>query len=116
MSVLATFLKAVESKDEASLSEVIHEDYKFIPHVNDQVYSKSDMLSVCMSDSFTRHNGRIVYENDEIAVDHAVVSFANGSTSEAVLSVHTIQDGKITSTETGATPIVEDYNVVGTGA
>ena len=116
MSVLARFLQAVESKDEASLSEVIHDDYKFTPHVNDQVFSKGDMLSVCMSDSFTRNNGRIIYENDEIAVDHAYVSFANGSTPEAVLSVHTIQDGKITSTETGATPIVEDYNVVGTDA
>ena len=116
MSVLARFLQAVESKDETSLNEVIHEDYKFIPHVNNQVFTKNDMLAVCMSGSFTRNNGRIIYENDDIAVDHALVSFASGSTSEAVLSVHTIQDGKIISTETGATPIVDDYNVVGTDA
>ncbi len=116
MTVLARFLQAVESKDEATLNELIHDDYKFIPHVNDQVFTKGDMLAVCMSDSFTRHNGRIVYENDEIAVDHAQVSFASGSTSEAVLSVHTIQDGKIMSTETGATPIEEDYTVIGTDA
>lgn len=114
MSVLARFLQAVESKDEASLNEVIHDDYKFTPHVNDQVFTKSDMLAVCMSGSFTRNNGRIIYENDDIAVDHALVSFASGSTSEAVLSVHTIQDGKIMSTETGATPIEEDYTVIGT--
>ncbi len=113
MAVLARFLQAVESKDEATLNEVIHEDYKFIPHVNKQTFSKSDMVSICLSDSFTRNNGRIIYENDEIGVDHAFVSFANGSTPEAVMSVHTIQDGKIISTETGATPIMDEYSVVG---
>ena len=113
MSVLATFLEAVESKDENTLDEIIHDDYKFIPHVNNKTFSKSDMVSICMSDSFTRNQGRIIYENDEIGIDHAFVSFANGSTPEAVMSVHTIQDGKIVSTETGATPIMDDYSVVG---
>ena len=88
-------------------------DYKFTPHVNKQSFSKSDMVSICLSDSFTRNESRIVYENDEIAIDHAFVTFANGSTPEAVISVHRISEGKIMSTETGATPLDEGYSLVG---
>jgi len=40
------------------------------------------------------------------------VHFANGSTSEAVLSFHRLKDGKILSTETGATPLSDDYQLI----
>ena len=43
----------------------------------------------------------------EIGVEHTFVTFANGTTPEAVLSVHRIVDGKIISTETGATALHE---------
>ena len=113
MSVIERFLHAVENKDETTLNELVHDDYKFIPHIKGVTFGKSDMVSICMSDSFSRVQSRIVYENDEIGIDHAFVSFANGSTSEAVLSVHHISEGKIISTETGATPITDGYALVG---
>ena len=47
-------------------------------------------------------NSRIIYENDEIGVGHAFVTFKDGSR-QAVLVVYTIKDGKITRSETGAT-------------
>ena len=45
--------------------------------------------------------------------DSFVVHFANGSTSEAVLSFMRFKDGKIVSMETGATPLSDDYKLVG---
>ena len=45
---------------------------------------------------------RCIYENDEVLVEHSVMDFPDG-TREAVLAVHTIRDGRITRTETGAT-------------
>ena len=42
------------------------------------------------------------YENDDILVVHNVISFPDGS-KEAVLACHVKKDGKIISSETGAT-------------
>ena len=44
-----------------------------------------------------------VYENDDIGIEHAFVTFKDGNT--AVMSVFKYQDGKIISLETGATNI-----------
>ena len=47
---------------------------------------------------------RCLYENEEIMVEHSIMKFADG-TSEAVLVVNHIKDGKIIRVETGATPV-----------
>jgi hypothetical protein len=47
---------------------------------------------------------RCLYENDDIMIEHQFMKFADG-TSEAVLVVNYIKDGKIIRVETGATPI-----------
>ena len=47
---------------------------------------------------------KCIYENDDILVDHNVLSFPDGS-KEAVLACHMKKDGKIISSETGATPL-----------
>ena len=44
---------------------------------------------------------------------HSIAHFANGSASEAVLSFARFKDGKIVRMETGATPLSEDYTLVG---
>ena len=46
----------------------------------------------------------IKFQNDDILVDHSVLSFPDGS-KEAVLACHMKKEGKIISTETGATPL-----------
>ena len=107
MSVIKRFIDAVENKDEATIKELVCDDYKFFIHIDNKVLFKSDLIGWCMSDSFTRSRSRIIYENDEIGVEHTFVTFANGTTPEAVLSVHRIVDGKIISTETGATALHE---------
>ncbi|MEJ6529967.1 MAG: hypothetical protein QNL81_00135 [Euryarchaeota archaeon] len=54
-----------------------------------------------------------MFENDEVGVAHSIVHFANDSDSEAVMSFMRFKDGQIISMETGATPLSEDYVLVG---
>ncbi|EET47017.1 hypothetical protein TR2A62_0883 [Thalassobium sp. R2A62] len=56
------------------------------------------------SDALQFHDQRCLYENDEIMVEHSVMKFPDG-TSEAVMVVNHIKDGKIIRVETGATPL-----------
>ena len=49
-------------------------------------------------------SSRCIYENQDILVQHDLISFPDG-TKEAVMVVMHLKDGKIIKTETGATPI-----------
>ena len=54
------------------------------------------------NDKFVQESSRLVYENDEILVDHSFMSYPDNSR-EAVMLVAAIKDGKIIKMETGAT-------------
>ena len=56
------------------------------------------------SDQLKMISAKCFYENDEVLVVHNIMSFPDGS-KEAVLACHTKKDGKIISSETGATPL-----------
>ena len=64
--------------------------------------SKKDVIAWAMSDDINREKVRIIYENDEIGIEHSFVTFKDGNT-QAVMAVFKFQDGKIISLETGAT-------------
>ena len=102
MSILEKYHKVFEEKDEAGMNEIIHDDFKFTMHASGNVLSKSDVISWAMSDDINEEKSRIVYENDEIGVHHAFVTFKDGNT-QAVMAVYKYKDGKIFSLETGAT-------------
>ena len=104
MSILAKYNAAMEAKDEAAMNEILHDDYKFTMHASGNVLGKSDVIKWAMSGDIKRDKIRILFENDEIGVEHAFVSFNDGNT-EAVMAVFKFQDGKIISLETGATKI-----------
>ena len=104
MSMLEKINKALEQKDEASLQDILHDDYKFTMHSSGNVLSKDDVIKWAMSGDINREKVRIIYENDEIGVEHAFVTFKDGNT-QAVMAVYKYQDGKIISLETGATNI-----------
>ena len=95
---------ALAQKDEALLKDILHDDYKFIMHASGNVLSKDDVIKWAMSDDINREKVRIIYENDEIGVEHSFVTFEDGNT-QAVMGVYKYQDGKIISFETGATNI-----------
>ena len=104
MSILEKYNKAIEQKDEASLKDILHDDYKFTMHASGNVLSKDDVTKWAMSDDISKEKVRIIYENDEIGVEHSFVTFKDGNT-QAVMGVYKYQDGKIISFETGATNI-----------
>ena len=102
MSILEKYAKAFLEKDEAGMNDILHDDFKFTMHSSGNVLSKSDVISWAMSDDINEDKSRIVYENDEIGIHHAFVTFKDGNT-QAVMAVYKFKDGKIFSLETGAT-------------
>ena len=80
MSLLAKYNKALETKDEAVMKEVMHDDYKFLMHASGKTLSKSDVIKWGMSGDINRDRVRIIYENDEIGVEHSFVTFKDGNT------------------------------------
>ena len=104
MSILEKYNKAMESKDEAAMNKILHDDYNFVMHKSGNVLKKADVIKWAMSGDIKRDKTRIIYENDEIGIEHAFVSFEDGNV-EAVMAVFKYKDGKIISLETGATPM-----------
>ena len=66
--------------------------------------TKSDVIKWAMSGDINQDKVRIVYENDEVGIHHAFVTFNDGNV-EAVMAVYKYDNGKIVSLETGATPM-----------
>ena len=104
MSILKKYNDAFMNKDETVMNEVLHDDYKFTMHASGNVLSKQDVIKWALSDDINRDKVRIVYENDEIGVEHSFVTFSDGNT-QAVMAVFMFKDGQIISLETGATNI-----------
>ena len=102
MSILEKYMKVFEEKNEVGMNKIIHDDFKFTMHSSGNVLSKKDVIAWAMSDDITDDKSRIVYENDEIGVHHAFVTFKDGNT-QAVMAVYKYKEGKIFSLETGAT-------------
>ena len=102
MSILTRYSEAFINKDEAAMNDILHDDYKFTMHASGNVLSKQDVISWAMSDDINREKVRIIYENDEIGIEHSFATFSDGNT-QAVMAVFTFKDGKIFSLETGAT-------------
>lgn len=102
MSILAQYNKALKEKDEAAMNEVLHDDYKFTMHSSGKVLSKSDVIAWAMSDDINRDKVRVIYENDEIGIEHSFVTFKDGNI-QAVMAVLKYKDGKVIEFETGAT-------------
>jgi len=113
MSIIDAYNEAWLSGNLEALSEIIHDDFQFNPHVGGVVMGKSDVMAFAGMGAVTSENQRTLFENGEVGVAHSIAHFANGSTSEAVLSFLRFKDGKIISMETGATPLSDDYKLVG---
>ena len=102
MSILTKYSEAFMNKDEAAMNDILHDDYKFTMHASGNVLSKQDVISWAMSDDINRQKVRIIYENEEIGIEHSFVTF-NDDNTQAVMAVFKFKDGKILSLETGAT-------------
>tara|TARA_B100000959_G_scaffold259696_1_gene295496 strand:- start:142 stop:465 length:324 start_codon:yes stop_codon:yes gene_type:complete len=105
MTLLEKWAEAIEFLDENGMNECLHDDYKFTLHSAGKVLSKSDVIEWAMSGDISRDRVRILYENDEVGVEHAFVTFLDGNT-QAVLAFLTFKDGKIYTAETGASNLI----------
>ena len=106
MSLLAKMDAAIAAKDETTMNEIIHDDYKFTMHASGNVIGKADTIKWAMSGDINKDKVRILFENDEIGVEHSFVTFNDGN-KEAVMAVYKYKDGKVVSLETGATKITK---------
>lgn len=108
MSLYEKIKSAQDSKDIDMYLSCLHKDFVFVRHQSGTEVSKADwtptVTQMMQSDALQFHDQRCLYENDEIMVEHSVMKFPDG-TSEAVMVVNHIKDGKIIRVETGATPI-----------
>ena len=104
MSILKRYTDAIDKKDEATMNELLHDDFKFTMHTSGNVLTKGDVIKWAMSGDINQDKVRIVYENDEVGIHHAFVTFNDGNV-EAVMAVYKYDNGKIISLETGATPM-----------
>ena len=104
MSILQSYSDAIKNKDEATMNELLHDDFKFTMHKSGNTLGKSDVIKWAMSGDINQDKVRIVYENDEVGVHHSFVTFDDGNV-EAVMAVYKYDNGKIISLETGATPM-----------
>ena len=75
--------------------------------------TKSDITAFAGMGAVRSEARRVLFENDEVGVTHSIAHFANGSTSEAVLAFFRFKEGKIIHVETGATPLSDDYKLIG---
>ena len=104
MSILKRYTDAIDKKDEATMNELLHDDFKFTMHKSGNSLGKADVIKWAMSGDINQDKSRVVYENEDVGIHHSVVTFNDGNV-EAVMAVYRYKDGKIVSLETGATPM-----------
>jgi ketosteroid isomerase-like protein len=108
MSIFQKTSDALEKRDAQTLIDLYDDNFEFVRHQTGTSMSKSDMAAMIpdmmKNDVFDQATHRLIYENDEIMVEHYVMNFPDG-TKEAVMGVNTIRNGKIVRLETGATPL-----------
>jgi hypothetical protein len=94
MSLLAKMDAAMAAKDEnATMNEIFHDDYKFTMHASGNVLGKADVIKWAMSGDINKDKVRVLFENDEIGVEHSFVTFNDGN-KEAVMAVYKYKDGR----------------------
>ena len=77
------------------MNDLLHDDYEFTLHSAGKILSKQDVIDWVASDDIVTSNNRILYENDEIGVNHAVVTFKSDGNVQGVLAFLRYKDGKI---------------------
>jgi hypothetical protein len=104
MSIIEKITKAVNEGDQNVAKEMIHDDYKFLMHSSGKSLTKEDVVKWVGMKDVKKEKVRVLFENDEVGFEHAVVSYSDGN-KEAVMSYYKYKDGKVVYQETGATKI-----------
>ena len=106
MSILKKFNKAIADCDVNLANEIIHDDFKFLLHSSGKTLGKKEVIEWLKTGDVKRSNVRILFENDEVGIEHSFVTFNDGN-KEAVMSFFKFKSGKIINQETGATKLTK---------
>ncbi|OUS04253.1 hypothetical protein A9Q96_14975 [Rhodobacterales bacterium 52_120_T64] len=108
MSVFEKVHSAIASGDSKKFTDLFDDDFEFVRHQTGTSMNKAEMSAMIpemiSNGVFKSESHRLLYENDDILVEHYIMSFPDG-TSEAVIGVNSLRDGKIVRLETGATSL-----------
>ena len=103
MAIIQKMQDAWDSQDKETVDKLIHPNFIAWSHAGNKGITREEWMSWMSPDCPKAENFRVIYENDEIAVTHDIMSFDNGK--EAVLCAWSIKNGQIIRVETGATPM-----------
>ena len=99
---------AFQAGDVDTVASFYHAAFEMKMHSNGAVITKEQWkegaASIFKNSNFKREAARCIYENDDILVSHAIVTFPNGS-KDAVMWFAKKKDGLIHRVETGSTPL-----------
>ncbi len=104
MSIIEKMIKIVNEGDTVGAEQLIHDDYKFLMHSSGKTLSKKDVVGWVGMKDVKKSDVRILFENDEVGFEHAIVNFNDGN-KEAVMTYYKFKDGKVAYQETGATKL-----------
>ena len=104
MSIIEKMTKIVNEGDTAGAEQLIHDDFQFLMHASGKTLTKKDVVSWVGMKDVKKSNVRVLFENDEVGFEHAMVTFNDGN-KEAVMSYYKFKDGKVAYQETGATKL-----------
>ena len=104
MSIIEKMTKIVNEGDTSEAEQLIHDDFKFLMHSSGKSLTKKDVVSWVGMKDVKKNNVRILFENNEIGFEHAMVTFNDGN-KEAVMTYYKFKDGKVLHQETGATKL-----------
>jgi len=106
MSMYDKMVQSMADNNVAAYMDLLHEDFVFIFHKSGNSFSKSQwgemVTAMFANDKFIQDSTRCIYENDDIMVQHVLMSYPD-DTKEAVMGVAMLKGGKIVRMETGAT-------------
>tara|TARA_Y100000741_G_scaffold321850_1_gene271241 strand:+ start:144 stop:464 length:321 start_codon:yes stop_codon:yes gene_type:complete len=104
MSIIERMTKIVNEGDTSGAEQLIHDDFKFLMHSSGKSLTKKDVVSWVGMKDVKKNNVRILFENNEVGFEHAMVTFNDGN-KEAVMTYYKFKDGKVLHQETGATKL-----------
>ena len=104
MSIIKQMETILSEGDTAAAEQLIHDDYQFLMHSTGKTLGKKDVVSWIGMKDVKKENVRVLFENDEVGFEHAMVTFNDGN-KEAVMTYYKFKDGKVVHQETGATKL-----------
>ena len=104
MSIIKQMEKILSEGDTAAAEQLIHDDYQFLMHSTGKTLGKKDVVSWIGMKDVKKDKVRVLFENDEVGFEHAMVTFNDGN-KEAGMTYYKFKDGKVVHQETGATKL-----------